>query len=74
MAYGVGAAVVTINADAQPAGKMDAWRRRVSCLFGLSIQGAPMTNPASYDPAGVYSCPSEMYFRADRIPFEGHRE
>ncbi|MEP6883303.1 MAG: hypothetical protein ABJC66_01010 [Gammaproteobacteria bacterium] len=68
---GVGAAVVTINADAQPAGKMDAWRRRVSCLFGLSIDGAPMSNPASYDPAGVYSCPAEMYFRGDRIPFEG---
>jgi uncharacterized repeat protein (TIGR01451 family) len=68
---GVGAAVVTINADAQPAGKMDAWRRRVSCLFGLSIDGAPLTNPASYDPAGKYGCPAEMYFRADRIPFEG---
>ena len=68
---GVGAGAVTINADAQPAGKMDAWRRRISCLFGLTIQGAPMTNVAQYDTSGEYSCPAEMYFRADRIPFEG---
>ncbi|HEV7611739.1 MAG TPA: choice-of-anchor D domain-containing protein [Steroidobacteraceae bacterium] len=70
---GVGAAVVTINGDAQPAGKMDAWRRRVSCLFGLTIQGGPLpaAGLAGYDPAGQYSCPAEMYFRADRIPFEG---
>ena len=68
---GVGNGVVTINADAQPAGKMDAWRRRISCLFGLTIQGAPMANPAQYDPSGTYQCPAAMYFRADRIPFEG---
>ncbi|MEI8299813.1 MAG: choice-of-anchor D domain-containing protein, partial [Pseudomonadota bacterium] len=68
---GVGAGAVTINADAQPAGKMDAWRRRISCLFGLTIQGTPMTNVAQYDTSGEYSCPAEMYFRADRLPFEG---
>jgi Big-like domain-containing protein/multicopper oxidase len=77
---GVGAGAVTINADAHPAGKMDAWRRRISCLFGLTIQGAPLSQgPASstpntqsaYDPAGVYTCPDPMYFRADRLPFEG---
>jgi len=68
---GVGAGVVTINADAQPAGKMDAWRRRVSCLFGLTIQGVPNQGNSQYDPAGQYSCPAAMYFRSDRIPFEG---
>ncbi|MEA3150310.1 MAG: hypothetical protein QOD56_1249, partial [Gammaproteobacteria bacterium] len=68
---GVGAGAVTINADAQPAGKMDAWRRRVSCLFGLTIQGVPLAVHAQYDPAGQYSCPNDMYFRADRLPFEG---
>ena len=31
---GVGAASVTINADAHPSGKMDPWRRQVNCLFG----------------------------------------
>jgi hypothetical protein len=77
---GVGAGSVTINADAHPAGKMDSWRRRISCLFGLTTLGAPLTQgPASgtpgtqsvYDPAGIYTCPDSMYFRADRLPFEG---
>ena len=40
---GVGAYSVTINADAHPAGKMDAWRRQVNCLFGLTDQGRPAT-------------------------------
>ena len=68
---GVGAGSVTINADAQPAGKMDSWRRRVSCLFGLTIDGTPLSNPTGFDPSGTYTCPAGMYFRADRIPFEG---
>jgi hypothetical protein len=68
---GVGAGSVTINGDAQPAGKMDSWRRRVSCLFGLTIQGVPNVGNAAYDPAGQYSCPADQYFRADRLPFEG---
>ena len=38
---GVGAASVTVNADAHPAGKMDQWRRQVNCLFGLHLDGTP---------------------------------
>ena len=38
---GVGAASVTINADAHPAGKMDPWRRQVNCVFGLTLDGTP---------------------------------
>ena len=38
---GVGAASVTINADAHPAGKMDPWRRQVNCTFGLDLDGVP---------------------------------
>jgi hypothetical protein len=71
---GVGAGSVTINADAHPAGKMDAWRRRVDCLFGLTLQGAPNTdngNNKLFDPTGQFSCPQGMYFRVDRLPFEG---
>jgi hypothetical protein len=68
---GVGAGSVTINGDAQPAGKMDSWRRRVSCLFGLTIQGVPNNGNAAYDPANQYSCPAGQYFRSDRLPFEG---
>jgi Bacterial cadherin-like domain/Multicopper oxidase len=70
---GVGAGSVTINGDAQPAGKMDSWRRRVSCLFGLTIQGVPNNLNAGYDPGdpNPYVCPADQYFRADRLPFEG---
>jgi len=68
---GVGAGAVTINADAHPAGKMDPWRRRVDCLFGLTIQGAPNSGNAAYDPDHQYSCPADQYFRSDRLPFEG---
>src|ERR1700757_727410 len=47
-----------------PAGKMDPWRRRVVCLFGLQRDGTPMTaakgaTPASpFDPTGTYQCGS----------------
>jgi hypothetical protein len=68
---GVGAGSTIINADAQPAGKMDAWRRRVSCLFGLTIQGVPNNGNNAYDPGNQYSCPADQYFRSDRLPFEG---
>jgi uncharacterized repeat protein (TIGR01451 family) len=77
---GVGAAAVTINADAHPAGKMDAWRRQVNCLFGLTLDGRPRQGDGSrtgsstleaFDSAGVYSCPDGMAQQTDRIPFEG---
>ena len=71
---GVGAAAVTVNADAQPAGKMDQWRRQVNCAFGLNADGTPNLNDTNY--AGtdannaLYSCPPDMHQRVDRIPFE----
>ena len=71
---GVGAASVTVNADAHPAGKMDSWRRQTTCVFGLSLDGTPNpgnTNYAGTDPNNNgYSCPAVMYQRVDRIPFE----
>ena len=68
---GVGAESVTINADAHPAGKMDAWRRQLNCLFGLSLNGQPITASNPYDPAGTgYSCPTAMRQHVDRINFE----
>ena len=40
---GVGAAAVTISANAHPSGpKIEAWRRQVDCLFGLAMNGAPI--------------------------------
>jgi hypothetical protein len=66
---GVGAASVTINADAHPAGHLDPWRRQVNCLFGLTIDGTPANAAADFD--STYTCPDSMYLRADRIPDEG---
>ncbi|HQR71125.1 MAG TPA: Ig-like domain-containing protein [Burkholderiaceae bacterium] len=72
---GVGAESVTINADAHPAGKLDAWRRQANCLFGLSLDGRPLLgdgtfNASAFDTTGTYSCPANMQQRVDRIPFE----
>lgn len=68
---GVGAASVTVNADAHPAGKMDQWRRQVNCTFGLNLDGTPNLGNANYDNVGTgYSCPAAMHQRVDRIPFE----
>ena len=54
---GVGAASSVINANTHPAGKLDAWRQRVNCLFGLSLQGTPLSTTNLYDPTGATSCP-----------------
>jgi hypothetical protein len=74
---GVGAASSVINANTHPAGKLDAWRARVNCLFGLALNGQPYSNattpvpPATslnpYDPTGASSCPANgwNYFNAD---------
>jgi hypothetical protein len=80
---GVGAGSTIINANTQPAGKLDPWRRTVECLFGLAIDGQPYTaaggtNP--YDATGQSACPANgyKYFtggpnnpQVDRIPLEG---
>ena len=39
---GVGAASSIIDANTQPAGKLDPWRRQVICLFGLALNGTPI--------------------------------
>ena len=66
---GVGAASSIINANTQPAGKLDPWRARVSCLFGLATNGQPntgapgaagnipsSTNTNPFDPTGGFTC------------------
>jgi hypothetical protein len=67
---GVGAASSTIDANAQPAGKLDPWRRQMVCLFGLAMNGTPITNANPYDPSDQFSCSSDMNFAVDRIPLE----
>ena len=80
---GVGAASSVINANTHPAGKLNPWRDRVNCLFGLALNGQPRTdvpggdptkNP--YDPTGAATCGNWTAFDAahpqvDRLPLEG---
>ena len=67
---GVGAESVFINADAHPAGKMEAWRRQVNCLFGMALNGQPNAPGNEFDANEIYSCPTEMRQHVDRIQFE----
>ena len=76
---GVGAPSVKVDANAHAAGKLDPWRRKVDCLFGVTLSGAliagdptatPPTPPRPYDPTGTYTCPSSMQGQVDPIPLE----
>jgi hypothetical protein len=82
---GVGAASSVINANTQPAGKLDPWRREVNCLYGLALNGQPNTTGNPFNPAGtstVYTCgfpttagwsanPANEIPQVDRLPLEG---
>ncbi len=81
---GVGAASSIIDANTQPAGKLDPWRRQVVCLFGLALNGQPYTSASGsnpFDSSGTFSCPGTMKnfsggpdyptMVVDRIPMEG---
>jgi len=79
---GVGAASSVIDANTHPAGKLDDWRRRVNCLFGLALNGQPNTGTNPYDSTGTFSCPGTGWnffsggpnypqMVVDRIPLEG---
>ena len=75
---GVGAASSIINANAHPAGKMDPWRRQVDCLFGMAMDGTPISGTNPYDANGTFMCsgagqssnPLDMNFQVDRLPLE----
>ena len=77
---GVGAVSSVINANTQPAGKMDPWRQQVDCLFGLALNGQPLSSSNPYDPTNAVSCPGTGWTafkgginnpQVDRIPLEG---
>ncbi|MDE2349629.1 MAG: hypothetical protein KGL92_14090, partial [Gammaproteobacteria bacterium] len=81
---GVGAASSIINANAQPAGKLDPWRHEVNCLFGLALNGTPMGPGHPYDATGAVKCAQEgpvagingfsgktQNPQIDRLPLEG---
>src|ERR1700719_1399158 len=67
---GVGAVSSIINANTHPAGKLDAWRRQINCLFGLGISGSPINTTNPYDPSGQFTCTSAMQAQIDRLPLE----
>ncbi len=70
---GVGAASSIINANTQPAGKLDPWRKHVVCLFGLTPDGRP--NPGDNQAADRLDCasggPEFPGMIVDRVPMEG---
>ncbi len=84
---GVGAASSVLNANTQPAGKLDPWRYTVNCLFGLALNGSPISAANPYDKTGVWKCGSDAGWTAfsgtdsknvnirqpqvDRLPLEG---
>ena len=76
---GVGSASSIINANAHPAGKLDPWRAKVNCLFGLALNGQPYSTPGNlvplpggggseplnlYDPTGATTCGGWTGFNA----------
>ena len=77
---GVGAASSVINANTHPAGqaKLDAWRQRIVCLFGLGLNGSPVnTSPHAgdvntikntFDPNNQVGCPGTGW--SDFTPFD----
>jgi hypothetical protein len=73
---GVGAASSIIDANAQPAGKMDPWRAEIGCLFGLAPSGTPITSypspncPATFTPAVGFNAVVNNP-QVDRLPLEG---
>ncbi|KAA6457989.1 hypothetical protein DYQ86_21755 [Acidobacteria bacterium AB60] len=67
---GVGAASSAVDANPHPAGKLDPWRRQVVCLFGLSLNGTPISGTNPYDANGTFNCTSDMQFAVDRLPLE----
>jgi len=68
---GVGAVSSIINANPHPAGKIQAWRVRVNCLFGLATNGSPVTGSNPFDSNGDgVSCPTAQLAAVDRLPLE----
>ena len=65
---GVGAASVTINADAHPSDRLLPWRQQVACLFGLAENGQPANG--SYAGCNLPAI-TDNQMMVDRLPLEG---
>ncbi len=68
---GVGAVASVIDGNPHPAGKLDAWRRQVNCLFGLAINGQPISSTNPYDSTNTFTCTAPMQLQVDRVDKEG---
>ncbi|HEY0785396.1 MAG TPA: Ig-like domain-containing protein, partial [Acidobacteriaceae bacterium] len=83
---GVGAASTIIDANTQPAGKLDPWRQYMVCLFGLAPDGAAATGTTGSAPSkkntDPQQCPAGLVGNStftggindpqvDRLPLEG---
>jgi hypothetical protein len=69
---GVGAASSVINANTHPSGatKLNDWRRRVVCLFGLGVDGSPKTWNGSCGTGLFGFNASANSPQVDRLPLE----
>ncbi|HET7740089.1 MAG TPA: hypothetical protein VFL67_05520, partial [Mycobacterium sp.] len=71
---GVAAASTIVDANTQPAGQLlEPWRRNVDCLFGLALDGAPISATNPYDPTSTYQCNYNNQpdtYQVDPIPLE----
>jgi len=67
---GVGAATSIINANTHPAGKLDDWRSRVVCLFGLAPNGTPNGYSSSCGAGWTDFKPTSNNPQIDRLPLE----
>ena len=68
---GVGAASSIINANTQPAGKLDPWRAQMQCLFGLGADGtnSSWTSGCASGWQGFTGTSNNP--QVDRLPLEG---
>jgi hypothetical protein len=67
---GVGAASSIINANPHPAGKLNDWRVRVNCLFGLGLDGSPTTWDGTCGTGWFGFLASANNPQIDRLPLE----
>ena len=67
---GVGAVSSIINANTHPAGKLDDWRARVTCLFGLGLDGSPKTWNPGCGSTWTGWAPTAINPQVDRLPTE----
>ena len=67
---GVGAASSIIDGNTHPAGKLDTWRAKVNCLFGLGLSGTPNTWSSACGSGLTGFSATATNPQVDRLPLE----